>query len=767
MRTVRPRSWLNTVLARFSAALALVSLACQPAPVPFEVHTSALDPELMTLGDGSFVQHFNGEPSAIKLGQGWLGPEPRPNPEKAWAAKRAMLYFPTPVGGAIDLVAYCTRFAYPDAPVQRVQPILNGSWQPAIELADSWGELRIPLPNQALDPRLNTLELLFDYAARPNEVTSSAANRPVSTLFESIALVPRGWSFDEGVTSASTFDSTTQQLSLTEGRRGVTLPVPPVSSFNLNIGSVESSGPGTLSLRLITVDGEPQELWQGNLKDADGLALTVSHPAGSHAQLAIEVLSTNPTAGHARAAEPVTVTLSLGPDVIAPPPRAAPRKGAPPHVFVYMIDTLRADALGVYGAERPTSPNIDRFASGSVVFDNAWSPSAWTLPATASVLTGVYPSRHGRTKGSVRGPGDNAPISLAERLGKQGYSTIGISQTYIASRAYGLDRGFDAFYLNDVLGHWTRDSNSIRWFLWHHLLGRSVDDAPLFVYSHSVAPHSPYIPQGHDARFAEHAPGDLPVHQYQPHIFMDEGFGSNTEETAHLRALYDGEVIYSDRHFGAFLDLLEYLDLYDNSIIVLLSDHGEEFYEHGGFDHSRTLFQELLHVPLIVKLPAGQHAGTRVGDRVSTVDIVPTILELATNSATGTDSLDGISLLRTLAPDAPAERRVVFAEVDVDPARDRYAAVAQAAIVSGNIKCIHSKNEVDRFFQPVASYRAYDLAADPKELHPLPESDAAAQRCFSALKQWTERVSSSTPEAGQAEPLSDEERARLEALGYL
>ncbi len=762
--TLQPRA-VRSVTRVLLLTLACAISGCDAPTVPPRVHTAALDPEVMALGDRTLIQNFDGELSAIKLGHGWLGPEPKENPEQAWAAKRAILYFPTPVGGAIDFVAYCTRFAYPNAPLQNVQPILNGHWQPAIELAAGWGELRILLPSDQLDPRLNTLELLFDYAERPNEVTSSDANRPVSTLFKSVALVPRSAPRDNSGVHAD-FDPTTQRLTLHAGGRAVTLPVPAAASFKVRLGAVESTGRGSLVLRLISAGGEPLEVWRGNAVGAANLTLTVPHPAATNAQLAIQLLAPEP-APISTLDEPTTVTLTLGPDVIVPQQRSGAQPSQRPHIFIYLIDTLRADALGIYGAERPTSPEIDRFAADAVVFDHAWSASAWTLPATASVLTGVYPSRHGRTRGSVRGQGDNPPPTLAERLGGAGYDTLAVSQTYIAGSAYGLDRGFETFYLNDVLGHWTRDSGNIRWFLWRHLLGRTAEDPPLFAYAHTVAPHAPYIPRGDDARFAAQSPGALSPRQYQPHMFMEHGFGTDRKETARLRALYDGEILYADRQFGAFIELLKYLDLYDNSMIVLLSDHGEEFFEHGGFDHSRTLFQELLHVPLVVKLPGGQHAGTRIAQRVSTLDIVPTILDLVADSTPGTETLDGVSLLNTLTSDAPAQRRVIFAEVNVDAARDRYAAVDQTAIVAGNLKCIHSKLEVNRFFQPVPSYRVYDLAADPGELNPLPLSEAKAARCVEALKQWTDKAADRTLGASSPEPLSDAEKARLEALGYL
>src|SRR5262249_38129382 len=152
-------------------------------------------------------------------------------------------------------------------------------------------------------------------------------------------------------------------------------------------------------------------------------------------------------------------------------------------------------------------------------------------------------------------------------------------------------------------------SERVRGLLWQYLLHRQNADRPMFTYIHVGDPHAVYNPPESDRELAARQPGTLPPQLYDPQIFLKEGFGKNRASTAHLRALYEGEVRYADRQFGIFLDLLRYLDLYDDSLIVLVADHGEEFYEHGGFDHGRTLYEELLHVPLIIKLPNSKGGG--------------------------------------------------------------------------------------------------------------------------------------------------------------
>ena len=242
---------------------------------------------------------------------------------------------------------------------------------------------------------------------------------------------------------------------------------------------------------------------------------------------------------------------------------------------------------------------------------------------------------------------------------------------------------------------------------------------------------------------------------------MSEGLGRSTENVERLRSLYDDEVSYADREFGNFIGMLKNLDLYDNSLIILASDHGEEFGEHGGFEHGRTIFEEMLWVPLIVKYPNGARAGESVEERVSLVDVMPTAL-----SVTGVDAnkmkFSGISLLKL---DTYTARRALLAELDVEAGRQGLSPVVQRALVLDNVKCIESLNGRDQFNQPIPRFQAFDLLADPMEKSPLNDEDSTVSNCVTTMNRMLTSLNTTRKHA--VSPVDGEQRDRLRALGYI
>ncbi|HTQ79857.1 MAG TPA: sulfatase, partial [Thermoanaerobaculia bacterium] len=451
-----------------------------------------------------------------------------------------------------------------------------------------------------------------------------------------------------------------------------------------------------------------------------------------------------------------------------PEVRALPRRertGGPPDVFLYLIDTLRADAVGVYGSPRPTTPNIDRFSSDALVFTRALSPAPWTLPATTSILSGLYPSHHGVIVAGDRLP-QTAPW-LPALLSRRGFQTLGVSQWLLGGDAFGLDRGFQGFYANVYQNAKTPSAN-VRWFLWRYLLAPRAAGAgarpPLFAYLHVVDPHALYRPGRQDRAFADEQPGGLTPDLYDPNVFMQQGYGKDPAEVAHLRALYDGEVHAADRQFGAFLEQLRFFDLYEESLIILVGDHGEEFFEHGGFDHGRTLYNELLRVPLIVKLPASWRRTGRVETPVSTLSIAPTVLQVAGQGAgrvTGGPSagagFDGPSLTEVARQETPRSAAPLFAETHVEQVNQR-AAFLEA------VKCILNVSGLDRNAKPAPAFEAFNLTDDPREKKPLALSDHGVLACKRGLEAWMAPKQAPAVEHGALAP---EDLAKLRALGYI
>ncbi|MFB3905640.1 MAG: sulfatase-like hydrolase/transferase [Acidobacteriota bacterium] len=285
--------------------------------------------------------------------------------------------------------------------------------------------------------------------------------------------------------------------------------------------------------------------------------------------------------------------------------RSAPSSGDPinntPNVILISIDTLRADHLSAYGYAKLHTPNIDRLAGQSILFEQAISPVPLTLPAHASLLTGALPVSHG-----IR---DNTGFVLSEKqatlaqvLGSSGYRTGAFVGAFVLDSRFGLDRGFDYYYDNfesDTLETAQLEiserpaeevlSEARQW------IGQ-VAGGPFFAFIHLFDPHAPY------AAPAEcQAPGRLP---------------------------YDAEVAYVDAELGEFVGFLQEQRLWTNSLVILTADHGEGLGEHGELTHGMFLYDATLHVPLILKLPGQTQYGRRIADQVRLIDIAPTVLDL-------------------------------------------------------------------------------------------------------------------------------------------
>ena len=436
----------------------------------------------------------------------------------------------------------------------------------------------------------------------------------------------------------------------------------------------------------------------------------------------------------------------------APMAQESPR----PHVLVFLVDTLRADHLGCYGYDRPTSPNIDRFAAGAVRFDHAVAQSSWTRPATASVLTGLYPHHHGaRTRNSVLG--EDVPY-LPEILGSLGYRTLGVSTNGNAGMDYGFRRGFH---------HFMQMRESVRRPGIHVPAWRAVDEAlewlerigpedAFFVFLHVTDPHAPYLPpDGYRKQFAPDAPAG-------PGILLDNLPGGAGHSTDDLRDLYDAEIAFVDEHFGRMLDELDRRGFLDDTLVVFVSDHGEEFVDHGGHGHGATLYQEQIHVPLIIRLPESlQSASLRsvVDTQVQQIDIVPTILDAI--GFGGLAETDGRSLFPLMqAGTSRSEFQLAMSELRVD---GQAIDAVLLALTDGDSR----RKLIDHASSRAGATRSlFDTVHDPGEMRDLQEEEAhwaAYLRAVGKLK----RRGAGPLTAGVEPAMPAEQREALEALGYL
>ena len=274
-----------------------------------------------------------------------------------------------------------------------------------------------------------------------------------------------------------------------------------------------------------------------------------------------------------------------------------------PLAIVYLVDTLRADHTGVYGYERKTTPELDAFAKDAVVFETAVAHASWTKPSVASILTSHLPGQHRAVQ--LRDPLDPAQVTLAQRLDARGFATgAAIANSVIYGAESAFDRGFDLF----AGLHGDDDTRS-------KLVGADVvvDQAlaflrsrrglPTFLYVHTMDPHVPYAPPApFDRMFEPHASAAHPARD--PRTDYKEPL-----DRERMIAQYDGDVAFGDQEFGRFVRELKAMGLYDDALVVFLADHGEEFQDHGLWLHGRSLFDELIHIPLVVKFPGNRNAG--------------------------------------------------------------------------------------------------------------------------------------------------------------
>lgn len=333
------------------------------------------------------------------------------------------------------------------------------------------------------------------------------------------------------------------------------------------------------------------------------------------------------------------------------------------NVILISIDTLRPDHLGCYGYEVPTTPNLDRFCEESVVFTQAIAQAPSTLHSHASILSSLLPHHHQATWGGKTRLPDEA-LTLAEILQSAGYATAAFAGGGQMDRIFGLDQGFDLY---DQPGQ-------------EHFLGtvrRGVEwldqtpERPFFLFLHSYEVHHPYTPTPeHLALVESDYKGDLPgeisidfLRQVnRKEVEIDEA------DLAHVISTYDAEIRSMDDGFSFLVAALQERGLYDETLIVFTSDHGEEFGEHGVVGwHSHTLFDELLSVPLIVRFPGAARAGAVVEQQTRSIDIAPTVL-----TAVGLpvpEVFEGIDLSQ-LTNGSIGEERIAISRMDRPPGRD-------------------------------------------------------------------------------------------------
>ena len=419
---------------------------------------------------------------------------------------------------------------------------------------------------------------------------------------------------------------------------------------------------------------------------------------------------------------------------------AACSPSRPTNVLLISIDTLRADRLGCYGYARPTSPTLDALARGGTLFEHTVAQSPWTVPSHATLFTGLFPHGHGVVSESDR-LAEELP-TLATLLRGRGFLTAAVVQTSWLSAAQGFTQGFDSFVeIPDYADGGTLVARAAETWL------RAYAGRPLFLFLHFYDVHSEYRPKPeYRERFTKPYDGFVDGSTMQLQELRNGFLALGARDLEQLSDLYDAEIRQLDDALGRLLPLLDELGVRDETLVVVTADHGEEFLEHGNVLHGRTLYREVLAVPLIWNGP-GVPRGARVAAIASLADVVPTVLGRL--GAAVPAGLDGIDLLA--APGPSAERRVVAAA-------DHYNAEPDSLRM---IQDLRYKLIVERI---TGAVHLYDLERDPAE-----RTDVAAQspERVATLRQQLERHLARARQAPARAPLSPEQAERLRALGYL
>lgn len=391
-----------------------------------------------------------------------------------------------------------------------------------------------------------------------------------------------------------------------------------------------------------------------------------------------------------------------------------PSKDAPPTIVLFVVDTWSARHAGCYGADGNPTPAIDALATRGIRFERTWAHSSWTLPAFGSLLASVVPT-------ALWEPESNATLRTSlspfpHELAKAGYDTLACWNSSLLAPRFGLDAGFSSedYDVFPSRNDFTRSAeetvrDALAW------LDRRTPETPTFLALHVFDPHLSYTPLRETTEDSERG------RRFEPGVPAYTEAQRDAETMRWIEGLHVDEIRAVDNAFGALVDGLEQRGRFADALIVVTGAHGEEMFQHGGFGHGHSVYEEQIAVPLIVRLPRDARAGIVVSELVRHIDIAPTILELV--GAAIPDSYQGASL------------RPTWSDADADHAPR--VAIAESLIAGPQRKAVRigtDKLVTDETRRPI---ELYDLAMDPDERDNRLERDAeTAERLRAELVRW-------------------------------
>ena len=633
--------------------------------------------------------------------------------------------------------------------------------------------------SQKLAPPMEWMVYQFAIPVVPSGFIRPMAIMPTDDLsapvaFDFIELVPRQEALGapSGLTTIGKLDEYRSTLfARAPASIAYDIPVPtraPVMHFGLG-----TAGKASVTFRVLA-GAAKAEIFSKQVSDPDrweDAEVDLSAYAGTTAHIALESVSN--TAG--------AVGFWANPLITS---RTLPRR---PNVLLYVICTLRPDHTSLYGYSRDTTPYLKQLGASSVVFDDAVAQASWTKASVPSILTSLQAYTHGLVNESDTIP--RGALTMAEQLRAAGYVTASIVANPFAGRASGLERGFDYVMeypvvqrqRTDAIDRGT-DSAAINraimpWLEKHR-------DEPLFLFVLSTDPHAPYRPPAEfETQFANPADTDQFNQDYAKLRDIRAYGGGATVNRAEMRAKgvdpdtffrravdrYDGEIAHNDRSIGALTGKLKQLGVLDNTLVIVASDHGEEFWEHGLGAHGHSLYSELIHVALMMWNPKLIPHGRRVPDTVQLIDILPTVLDLL--GLKQPDGIEGRSLAPLLSGARLAPLPAMSTKLALPTAKPGGAVPENLtdtiARVEPEWKLIYRLQPGRAGLKQVELYDRRSDRSDRKDL--AAQQPEVAERMKSEVLKWIQREDAMKTRIGPGglKPLDKATLDRLRSLGYL
>jgi arylsulfatase A-like enzyme len=749
-------------LAGALLAAALLPGGCRRPPLILAYDLAAM--AAVAEREGPWQTILFGTPeSARYVSGGLLQPTVRPSADPfAWAQRSVELVLRWP--DAAPRQAVLDVEPYPGLTRQAAGVVLNDKRLGRFSLRPGRRRYRIGLPAEAQWSAGGENRLRLEFEAASEEL--EAYGRPVAAALYALAVGPAS----SGVAGLAA-DGAPAPLSMpsVKGAPELVQAGPGALRFALRLSrraelrftpAAPPPGASAASVLRVTLDDgkNEREVWKGRGGETREVIVPLEGPEGGLARLGLHVDSASGGAVWACwrtprvfAEKPATVVRAVPP--AADDERVAELRGAlaSANVMLVVLDAASAKHFGCYGYPRRTTPELDRIASEGVVFEEAFTPAAYTLAAMASVWTSQYADQH-QTLDPRRPTYGRARLVLPELLLANGVHTAGFVANSMAGPAFGFDRGFAEF--REVYADLGRRAAAFRQVLPDWLAANT--QRRFFAYVHYREPHFPYDPEPpFDTLFGPDGP--IP-----PELRGDrQWFGAvdnrrlriSQEEVAHAERLYDGNLAYVDAELGFLRRTLEQQGLWDRTVLIVTADHGEAFWEHEHIGHSVQLYEPILRIPLIVRLPSGSGpAGVRRRGLADLVDLAPTIADVfgLLGKAGAREAFQGRSLLAMMlgGPGKPAVLSRTVAHAPSHALRDRTHKLIDAA-----------GKRPDEL---------YDLASDPGERHNLAGSDPLRAALYrQALHRWLLDLTRETAASADGATLTRKQLENLRALGYV